>query len=142
MSKPVTVSVVHTSLVKRKVDMVMSLLSGLITALSLLVVDLVVPGVDIATFVAALIAALSIAAVNTFIRPVIKLLSLPLTLITFGLFSFVVNGICFWLAAAFVPGFSVHGFLGTILGPVILTFVSTFLGNYFAERFPALQEKA
>ena len=121
--------------------MLVSLLSGLVTALSLLVVDLVVPGVDIATFAAALIAALSIAAVNTFIRPVIKLLSLPLTLVTFGLFAFVVNGICFWLSSAFVPGFSVHGLLGTILGPVVLTFVSTFLGSYFAERFPALQDK-
>ncbi|MEM9803739.1 MAG: phage holin family protein [Cyanobacteria bacterium P01_D01_bin.56] len=122
--------------------MLTSLLSGLVTALSLLVVDLVVPGVDIATFAAALIAALSIAVINTFIRPAIQLLSLPLTLITFGLFAFVVNGICFWLAAAFVPGFSVHGFLGTIFGPVVLTFVSTFLGSYFAERFPTLQDEA
>lgn len=121
--------------------MLTSLISGLVTALSLLVVDLVVPGVDLATFPAALIAALSIAVVNTIIRPVIGLLSLPLTFVTFGLFSFVVNGICFWLAAAFVPGFTVQGILGTILGPVVLTFVSTFLGNYFAERFPAVEDK-
>lgn len=122
--------------------MLPSLVSGLVTALSLLVVDLVVPGVDLATFPAALIAALSIAIVNTFVRPVIKLLSLPLTFITFGLFSFVVNGICFWLASAFVPGFNVQGILGTVLGPVVLTFVSTFLGSYFAERFPAIEDKA
>ncbi|MEM1251871.1 MAG: phage holin family protein [Cyanobacteria bacterium P01_H01_bin.21] len=122
--------------------MLTSLISGLVTALSLLVVDLVVPGVDLDTFAAALIAALSIAVVNTLIRPVIGFLSLPLTLVTFGLFSFVVNGICFWLASAFVPGFSVHGILGTILGPVVLTFVSTFLGNYFAQRFPAIQDEA
>ena len=120
--------------------MLTSLLSGLITALSLLVVDLVIPDVDIATFPAALIAALSIAVVNTLVRPVISLLSLPLTFITFGLFSFVVNGICFWLAAAFVPGFNVQGLLGTILGPVALSFVSTFLGNYFAQRFPSVQQ--
>lgn len=122
--------------------MLTSLISGLVTALSLLVVDLVVPGVDLATFPAALIAALSIAVVNTFIRPVIGLLSLPLTFVTFGLFSFVVNGICFWLASALVPGFSVQGILGTILGPVVLTFVSTFLGSYFAERFPTIEDKA
>ena len=122
--------------------MLMSLLSGLITALSLLVVDLTVPGVEIATFPAALIAALSITVVNTFIRPFITLVSLPLTVVTLGLFSFVVNGICFWLAAAFVPGFSVHGFLGAIVGPIVLSFVSTFLGSYFAERFPALEDKA
>lgn len=120
--------------------MATSLISGLITALSLLVVDLVVPGVSIATFPAALIAALSIAVVNTFIRPVVKILSLPLNIISFGLFSLIVNGLCFWLAAVFVPGFSVQGFLGFILGPVALSFVSTLLGSYFAERFPALQD--
>lgn len=119
-----------------------SLIAGLVTALSLLVVDLVVPGVDIATFPAALIAAVSIAVVNTLIRPILKLLSLPLTFITFGLFALVVNGLCFWLAAAFVPGFSVHGILGILLGPVVLSFVSTLLGNYFGERFPTLQDEA
>lgn len=134
---------VKDMLLRNKItDMLTSLISGLVTALSLLVVDLVVPGVDLDTFAAALIAALSIAVVNTLIRPVIGFLSLPLTLVTFGLFSFVVNGICFWLASAFVPGFSVHGILGTILGPVVLTFVSTFLGNYFAQRFPAIQDEA
>ena len=122
--------------------MLASLMSGLITALGLLIVDLIVPGVDLATFSTALIAALSIAVVNTFIRPVLVLFSLPLTLVTFGLFSFVVNGICFWLASTFVPGFSVHGILGTIFGPVVLTFVSTFLGNYFAQRFPTIQDEA
>lgn len=121
--------------------MLTSLLSGLITALSLLIVDLTVPGVDIDTFAAAVIAALSIAVVNTFIRPFVTLLSLPLTLVTLGLFSFVVNGICFWVAAAFVPGFSVHGFLGIILGPIVLSFVSTFIDNYFTERFSTLEDK-
>ncbi|NEP20426.1 MAG: phage holin family protein [Leptolyngbya sp. SIO4C1] len=122
--------------------MVATLLAGLVTALSLLVVDLVVPGVNIATFPAALIAAVSIGLVNAIIRPVIKVLSLPLTFITFGLFSLVVNGICFWLASLAVPGFSVHGPLALILGPVILSAVGTFLNNYFADRFPKLQDEA
>ncbi|MEO0457361.1 MAG: phage holin family protein [Cyanobacteria bacterium P01_A01_bin.114] len=122
--------------------MIAPLISGLVTALSLLIVDLVVPGVDIATFPAALIAAGSIAVVNALIRPVIKLLSLPLTFVTFGLFAIIVNGVCFWISAAFVPGFSVQGLLGILLGPVVLSFVSTFLGSYFGERFPTLQDEA
>lgn len=130
----------YVELRNRTINILTSLLSGLVTALSLLVVDLVVPGVDLDTFAAALIAAVSIAVVNILIRPIIGLLSLPLTFVTFGLFSFVVNGICFWLAAAFVPGFSVHGILGTILGPVVLSFISAFLGNYFAQRFPTVQQ--
>lgn len=106
----------------------------LATALSLLVVDLVVPGVDIDNFVAAMLAAVAIGFVNAVIRPVLSALSLPINFLTLGAFSLVVNGLCFWLAAAFVPGFSVHGLLGIILGPVILSFVNTFLSKYFAER--------
>jgi putative membrane protein len=65
-------------------------------------------------------------------------LSLPLNFLTFGLFSLVVNGFCFWLASAFVPGFSVHGLLAFILGPVVLSFVNTFLTSYFTERRPEI----
>lgn len=110
----------------------------LATALSLLVVDLVVPGVDIATFPAAILAAIAVGLVNSSVKPVLSALSLPLNIVTLGLFSLVVNGICFWLAAVLVPGFSVHGFLAVILGPVILSFVNTFLSKYFAERNPQM----
>jgi putative membrane protein len=106
----------------------------LATALSLLVVDLAVPGVDIATFPAALIAAFAIGLVNSSVKPTLNVLSLPLNFLTLGLFSIVINGLCFWLAAVLVPGFSVHGILGAILGPVVLSFVNTFLSKYFAER--------
>ncbi|HEY9652471.1 MAG TPA: phage holin family protein [Coleofasciculaceae cyanobacterium] len=109
-------------------------LTTLITALSLLVVDLVVPGVTIATFPAALLAALSIGLVNSSIKPVLSVLSLPINFLTLGLFSLVVNGLCFWLASVFVPGFAVHGLLGIILGPIVLSFASTFLNKYFAEK--------
>jgi len=109
-------------------------LTTLVTALGLLVVDIIVPGVAIATFPAALIAALSIGLVNGFVKPILSLLSLPITFLTLGVFSLVVNGICFWLASLLVPGFSVHGVVALILGPVVLSFASTFLNKYFAEK--------
>lgn len=109
-------------------------LTTLVTALSLLVVDLAVPGVDISTFVAALLAAVAIGMVNGLVKPVLSILSLPITILTLGLFSFVVNGICFWLASLFVPGFVVHGFWAMILGPVVLSLASTFLTKYVLER--------
>ncbi|MDJ0554207.1 MAG: phage holin family protein [Microcoleaceae cyanobacterium MO_207.B10] len=118
--------------------MVRTLLTLLATALSLLVVDIIFPGVNIATFPVALIAAAAIGIVNAVIRPVIKVVSLPITLVTLGAFSLVVNGFCFWLAAALVPGFQVSGLLSFIIGPVILSFVNTFLSKYFAEKFPQL----
>ena len=106
----------------------------LATALSLLVVDLIVPGVGIATFPAALAAAVSLGIVNGSIKPVLKLLSLPVTFLTLGAFSLVVNGFCFWLASLVVPGFAVTGFLGFILGPVVLSLASTFILGYFAKN--------
>lgn len=114
----------------------------LATALSLLVVDLVVPGVNIATFPAALIAALSIGLVNSSVKPILSALSLPLNFLSLGTFSVVVNGICFWLASVLVTGFSVHGLLGIILGPVVLSFVNTFISQYFAEKHPELSTAA
>lgn len=111
-----------------------SLLTLVATALSLLIVDLVVPGVDLATFPAALLAAASIGLVNSFVKPAISILSLPLNFVTLGAFSLVVNGLCFWLASVLVPGFRVDGLLAFLLGPVILSFVNTFINKYFSER--------
>lgn len=110
------------------------LLTTLATALGLLIVDLVVPGVDISNFPAALIAAVAIGLVNGFIKPILSILSLPITFLTLGLFALVVNGVCFWLASILVPGFSVQGLLGIILGPIVLSFASTFLNKYFAGK--------
>jgi putative membrane protein len=109
-------------------------LTALATALSLLIVDLVVPGVNIANFPAALIAALIIGLINGSVKPVLSALSLPLNFLSFGAFSLIVNGLCFWLAAVLVPGFSVSGIIGFLLGPVILSLANTFINNYFVER--------
>lgn len=110
------------------------LFTTLVSALGLLVVDLVVPGVDIATFPAALLAAVAIGLVNGSIKPILSILTLPINFLTLGLFSLVVNGVCFWLASLLVPGFAVHGFLAMILAPVVLSLASTFLNRYFANK--------
>ena len=120
--------------------MVSSLLAILATTLSLLVVDIIFSGVSIANFPAALIAAASIGVINAGVRPIISLLSLPLNILTLGAFSLVVNGLCFWLASLFVPGFRVVGILAFILAPVLLSFVNTFISKYFGEKFSTLQE--
>lgn len=118
--------------------MIGSLLTLLATALSLLVVDIIFPGVDLANFPAAIIAAVGIGIVNAGIRPIISVLSLPINILSLGAFSLVVNGFCFWLASIFVPGFRVAGLLSFLLAPVLLSFVNTFLTNYLGERFPSL----
>lgn len=118
--------------------MIRSALTVLATALSLLIIDLVVPGVDIANFPAALIAAIALGLVNFSVKPILSLLSLPLNFLTLGGFSLVVNGLCFWLASVLVPGFAASGLVAIILGPVILSFVNTFLSRYFVEKYPSL----
>lgn len=117
-------------------------LTTLVTALSLFVVDLTVPGVTIATVTAAILAAISLGLVNGFIKPVLSILSLPITFLSLGAFSLIINGFCFWLASLVVPGFVIHGFLGFILGPIVLSLVSTFLTKYLTEKglFKALGE--
>lgn len=114
--------------------MTATFLTALATALSLLIVDLVVPGVNIANFPAALIAAVAIGLINGSVKPVLSALSLPLNLLSLGAFSLIVNGICFSLAAFLVPGFGVHGIIAFILGPVVLSAANTFINNYFAEK--------
>ncbi|PPJ61869.1 phage holin family protein [Cuspidothrix issatschenkoi] len=107
---------------------------ALATALSLLIVDLLVPGVNIANFPSALIAAMIIGLVNSAIKPTLTILSLPLTYLTLGGFSLILNGICFWLASVLAPGFEVRGLIAFILGPIVLSLVNTFLSKYFAEK--------
>ncbi|MGM3305170.1 phage holin family protein [Anabaena sp. WFMT] len=116
-------------------------ITTLATALSLLIVDIIFPGVDIANFPAALIAGLVIGLINSSVKPIITTLSLPLTFLTLGGFSLVVNGICFWLASVLVPGFRVQGLIAFILAPVVLSLANTFLSKYFAERNVELQSK-
>jgi putative membrane protein len=114
--------------------MLLYLLSILATALSLLLVAAVFPGVVLANFPAAMVAAVAIGIVNGIIKPVLFILSLPITILTLGLFSLVLNGICFWLASLVTPGFHVHGFWAFIVGPIVLSVVSTALNNFFVGQ--------
>ncbi|MBD2258766.1 phage holin family protein [Pseudanabaena sp. FACHB-2040] len=114
--------------------MLLYLFSILSTALALLVVDILFKGVSLANFPAAMIAAAVIGLVNSFIRPILSVLSLPINFVTLGAFSLVLNGFCFWLASLFTPGFAVHGLVAFLVGPVILSAASTFLNRYLGER--------
>mgnify|MGYP006193700245 CR=1 FL=1 len=100
------------------------LLHLVLTALALLVVAQLVGGVHVGGFFSALVAALILGLVNAVVRPVMILLTLPLTIVTLGLFLFVVNALMFWLAAALVPGFGIDGFWAALLGSLLLTILN------------------
>src|SRR6266478_323982 len=100
------------------------LLVWLINALALLALPYIVPSVQVDSFYTALIAALLLGFVNTLIRPLIVLLTLPATVLTLGLFIFVINGLLFWFVASFVKGFSVAGFWSAFFGAIVYALIS------------------
>ena len=101
-----------------------ALLVWLINALALLALPYVVPSVRVDSFLTALVAALLLGLVNTLIRPLLVLLTLPVTLVTLGLFVFVINALLFWFVASFVKGFSVAGFWSAVLGAIVYALIS------------------
>jgi putative membrane protein len=91
----------------------------LLLAAALLLVAYVYPGVAITSFGAAMLAAFVLGLLNTLVRPILVLLTLPVTLITLGLFLFVINALMFWAAANMLDGFAVNGFVGALIGSLI-----------------------
>jgi putative membrane protein len=90
----------------------------------------VVPGIAITSWTALAIAALVLGVVNAIVRPVLLILTLPITVITLGLFYLVINGAAFGLAAALVPGFEVRSWTAAILGALLTSVISWFLGIF------------
>jgi len=109
------------------------LLTWLVTALALVVTANLVPGFAITSFVAALVAAVVLGLLNAIVKPILVLLTLPITFLTLGLFLFVVNALTIWLAGSITPGFVVSGFLPALLGSIILTIVASVL-NFVVDR--------
>ena len=91
----------------------------LLLAAALLLVAHLYPGVSVASFGAALIAAFVLGLFNTLVRPLLVLLTLPVTLLTLGLFLFVINALMFWAAASVLDGFNVAGFSAALIGSLI-----------------------
>jgi putative membrane protein len=100
------------------------LLAWLINAAALMAVAYLLPGIAVASFVTALVAALVLGLVNAVIRPVLILLTLPVTLLTLGLFIFVINGLMFWLVGSFITGFVVAGFWPAVFGAIAYSIIS------------------
>jgi putative membrane protein len=110
------------------------LLRVLLNAVAVLAAAWMVPGVVVTGPGAAIVAGLLLGVVNALVRPVLLLLTLPFTLLTLGLFIFVVNAICFALTAALVPGFQVSGFVAALLGSIVVSLVSWVLSSLLADH--------
>jgi len=105
------------------------IINWLLSTLIILIVAYVLPGVYVSSFTAALLAALVIGVINAIIRPILIILTLPINIITLGLFTLVINALLLMLAAAVVPGLSIDSFLWAIVFSIFL-----FIFNVIAER--------
>jgi putative membrane protein len=110
----------------------------LLSAAALLLVAYLYSGVQITSFAAALIAALVIGLLNAVLRPILVLLTLPVTVVTLGLFLFVINALMFWSAAGVLEGFYVRGFVAALIGSLIYSLIGvaidSALGGLFAKK--------
>ncbi len=81
-------------------------------------------------FITALVAAFLLGIVNTVLRPVLVFLTFPITVVTLGLFLFIINGLMLWLVSALVRGFYVSGFWGAVFGSILISIVSWILSRF------------
>lgn len=114
------------------------LLKWLLSAAALLFVAYVYDGVELKSYQAALIAAFVIGLLNTLVRPILIILTLPVTVITVGLFLFVINALMFWSAASILDGFNVTGFgaalIGSLMYSVLSIIINIALGTVLAKK--------
>jgi putative membrane protein len=106
---------------------VLLLLNWVLSALAVWIVSQVVPGIHVNSAMTALVAALVIGLINATIGMMIKVLTFPLTILTLGLFWFVINALMLELASVLVRGFEVRGFLAAFIGAIVLSIVSSVL---------------
>ena len=113
----------------------MKLLIGwLLNALALLAVAYFVPGIHVSSFTYALIAAAVIGLANILIKPILLILTLPVTIITLGLFIFVINGLMFWLAGYVLQGFDVKSITAGIIGAIVYSIISWILSAIVPDK--------
>jgi putative membrane protein len=104
-------------------------ITWIVTALSLLITAYVVPGMSVDSASAAAVGAIVLGLVNAIVKPILVFFTLPLTILTLGLFLLVVNAMSLGLVGYFTPGFHINGFLPAVIGSIVLSLVSGFLGN-------------
>ena len=110
------------------------LLTWALNSSALFMVMKLVPGIMIDRFQSLLLATLVIALLNLFLRPILLLLTLPVTLLTLGLFALVINGLIFSLAAHMVPGFHIAGFGSAFIAALLFSLISSVLNMLFGSR--------
>jgi putative membrane protein len=103
------------------------LLVWILNAVTLLIVAYVLPGIVVSSFWSAMLAAAVLGLINMLVKPIFILLTLPITIVTLGLFLLVINALMFWLAGSILKGFQVNGFWWAVAGALFYSVISGFL---------------
>jgi len=104
-----------------------------VNVFALFVVAYLIPGFNLATISAGVVTAVVIGVVNTFIRPIVQLIALPISIVTFGLTAFLINVLLLWGVSKVVPGFTINSFTTAILASIVLSLISWFLNKLANE---------
>ena len=110
------------------------LLLWILNAIALLAVTYLLPSIQISGFGTALLAALVLGFINTLVRPILAILTLPITVLTLGIFYLVLNGLLFWLASALLPGFQVQGFIPAMIGAILYSVITWVLSALIPNK--------
>ena len=110
------------------------LIRVLANVLAILAAAYVLPGIEVSGGMALLAAGLVLALINAVVRPILLLLTLPITLVTLGLFLFVLNAFCLWLTSELVKGFEVHGFWPAVFGALFVSVVSWLVNAFLRDQ--------
>ncbi|MBU1031577.1 phage holin family protein [Patescibacteria group bacterium] len=105
----------------------------ILNAMALLATAYIVPGFHVADLQSAVLASIVLGVVNTFIKPVLNFITKPITVVTLGLFAFVVNAVVLFIVAAVVKGLTIDGWMPAILGAIVLSVVGTVLTSVFKD---------
>lgn len=104
--------------------MLNTLIRWVIYAFLIVLVSWIVPGIEVDNFVSAMFVCVIMALINTFIKPILQVITLPVNILTLGLFSFIINALMLMLAGLVAPGFEVEGFMSALLGSLLLSLFS------------------
>ena len=110
------------------------IVTWIINAIALIALPYVIASITVDSFLTALIVAVVLGLINTLIRPVLVLLTLPVTILTLGLFIFVINGLLFWAVGSFMPGFHVAGFWSGVFGAIVYSLISWALSSLLLPK--------
>ncbi len=109
------------------------LINWIVNAMVIFSVAYIMPGVHVANFTSALVVALVLGVINAFLKPVLLILTLPITILTLGLFAFFINALLILLVSKIVPGFIVDGFLWALIFGIVLSIANTFVHEFLPK---------